>query len=69
MKTGRTQKDVGSNFQHLLHFSRGIFKENYIFLGENATIFNTFHSIISFSYKHIIYTCVTTTLFANRIII
>lgn len=31
MKTGRTQKDVGSNFQHLLHF-----------LGENLTVFNTF---------------------------
>lgn len=34
MKTGRTQKDVGSNFQHLLHFSRGIFEENYIFYGK-----------------------------------
>lgn len=29
MKTGRTQKDVGSNFQHLLHFSRGIFEDEF----------------------------------------
>ena len=42
MKTGRTQKDVGSNFQHLLHFSRGIFEENYIFLGECYKSFNIF---------------------------
>ena len=34
MKTGRTQKDVGSNFQHLFHFSRGNMK-----MSLNYTIF------------------------------
>ena len=48
----------------------------YIFLGEYPTIFNTFlgesvtfHLIISFSYKHIIHTSITITLFTNRIIV
>lgn len=37
MKTGSTQKDVGLNFQHLLHFSRGkpkklrIISESYLY--------------------------------------
>lgn len=35
-KTGSTQKDVGLNFQHLLHFSRGKIKIDFSFITPEA---------------------------------